>query len=116
MDIVVRFDPGVAQRVAETRWHPSQVTETEADGSLLWRARVSGVLEIRSWLLGWGRDAEVLAPAELRDWVAAQHAAAAAALPGAPGGAVGYSALTAAMRFSRPALASAKSMPVLGFV
>jgi predicted DNA-binding transcriptional regulator YafY len=76
--IAVRFDPGVAQRVAETRWHPSQVTELGADGSLLWRAQVSGVLEIRAWLLGWGRDAEVLAPAELRDWVAAQHVAAAA--------------------------------------
>jgi hypothetical protein len=39
---------------------------------------VSGVLEIRSWILGWGRDAEVLEPAELRGWVAAQHEAAAA--------------------------------------
>ena len=65
------------ERVAETRWHPSQVTETGADGSLVWRARVSGVLEVRSWILGWGGDAEVLEPAELRDWVAAQHAAAA---------------------------------------
>ena len=78
VDIVVRFDPAVAQRVAETRWHPSQVTELAADGSLLWRARVSGVLEVRSWILGWGGDAEVLEPAELRDWVAAQHAAGAA--------------------------------------
>jgi proteasome accessory factor B len=78
VDIAVRFDPSVAQRVAETRWHPCQVTEEAADGSLLWRARVSGVLEIRSWILGWGRDAEVLEPAELRGWVAAQHEAAAA--------------------------------------
>ena len=75
--IVIRFSPAVAQRVAETRWHASQVLEPEADGSLLWRARVSGVLEIRAWILGWGPDAEVLEPAELRDWVSAQHAAAA---------------------------------------
>jgi proteasome accessory factor B len=78
VDVVVRFDPAVAQRVAETRWHPSQVTERATDGSLLWRARVSGILEVRSWILGWGGDAEVIAPAELRDWVAAQHEAAAA--------------------------------------
>ncbi len=76
--IVIRFEASVAQRVAETRWHPSQVQEQQPDGSLLWRARVSGVLEIRSWILGWGADAEVLEPADLREWVAARHAAAAA--------------------------------------
>jgi proteasome accessory factor B len=75
--IVIRFDPSVAQRVAETRWHPSQVLEPTADGSLLWSARVSGVLEIRAWILGWGQDAEVLEPADLRAWVATQHGAAA---------------------------------------
>ena len=76
--IVIRFEASVAQRVAETRWHPSQVEEQQPDGSLLWRARVSGVLEIRSWILGWGPGAEVLEPADLRDWIAGQHAAAAA--------------------------------------
>jgi proteasome accessory factor B len=77
VEIVIRFEASVAQRVAETRWHPSQVQEQQPDGSLLWRARVSGVLEIRSWILGWGPDAEVLEPAYLREWVAARHAEAA---------------------------------------
>jgi predicted DNA-binding transcriptional regulator YafY len=76
--IVIRFSPDVAARVSETRWHPGQVTEAQPDGSLIWQARVSGVLEIRSWILGWGREAEVLEPAGLREWVAGQHAAAAA--------------------------------------
>jgi predicted DNA-binding transcriptional regulator YafY len=78
VEIVIRFKASVAQRVAETRWHPSQVEEEQPDGSLLWRARVSGVLEIRSWILGWGPDAEVLEPADLREWVSARHAEAAA--------------------------------------
>ena len=78
VEIVIRFDPAVAQRVHETRWHPSQVEELEDDGSLLWRARVAGVLEIRSWILSWGPDAEVLEPPELREWVAQRHASAAA--------------------------------------
>jgi predicted DNA-binding transcriptional regulator YafY len=78
VEVVIRFDPAVTQRVHETRWHPSQVEELEDDGSLVWRARVSGLLEIRSWILGWGPDAEVLEPAELREWIASQHAAAAA--------------------------------------
>lgn len=78
VEVVIRFAPDVAQRVAETRWHASQAEERQADGWLLWRARVSGLLEIRSWILGWGPDAEVIEPAELREWVARRHAEAAA--------------------------------------
>jgi predicted DNA-binding transcriptional regulator YafY len=72
VDVVVRFSPAVARRAAETRWHPSQELEQQADGSLIWRGRVAGLHEIRIWILGWGADAEVLAPAELRDEVAAE--------------------------------------------
>ena len=57
--VVVRFSPEVASRVAETTWHPTQVIEPEPDGSLTWTARVAGIQEIRSWILGWGGEAEV---------------------------------------------------------
>jgi predicted DNA-binding transcriptional regulator YafY len=76
--VVVRFSSDVAARVAETRWHPTQDVEPASDGSLLWSATVSGLLEVRSWILGWGSAAEVLEPAELRDYVATETAAAAA--------------------------------------
>jgi proteasome accessory factor B len=69
--VVLRFSPGVAARVSETRWHPSQQLEPQPDGSLLWRATVSGIIEVRLWILGWGADVEVLEPAELRQDVAA---------------------------------------------
>ena len=49
----------------------------EPDGSLTWRATVSGTVEIRSWILAWGPDVEVIAPAALRDEVAGLLAAAA---------------------------------------
>jgi proteasome accessory factor B len=78
VEVVLRFSPAVAGRVAETRWHPSQTLEPGDDGSLGWRARVSGTLEIRSWILGWGADVEVLAPSGLRDEVAGILAAGAA--------------------------------------
>jgi proteasome accessory factor B len=48
------------------------------DGSLEWRATVAGTIEIRLWILSWGDDVEVVAPAGLRDDVAATHARAAA--------------------------------------
>ena len=67
VEIRLRFAPGVASRIRETIWHPTQTLTTEADGSLLWRATVSGTIEIRLWILSWGADVEVLEPAGLRD-------------------------------------------------
>ena len=77
-EVVVRFSGPAAARAAETRWHPSQSTTTEPGGTLLWKARVSGTNEIRSWILGWGDGAEVLRPETLREDLARTHAAAAA--------------------------------------
>jgi predicted DNA-binding transcriptional regulator YafY len=77
VEVVLRFAPGVAARVGEARWHPSQSVTEEADGSLTWRAVVAGTIEVRLWVLSWGDDVEVLAPASLRDDVAATHRRAA---------------------------------------
>ncbi len=70
-EVVLRFDPAVAGRVGETRWHPSQRLEDTTDGALIWRATVSGTVEIRLWILSWGDEVEVLEPAHLRRDVAA---------------------------------------------
>ena len=70
IDVELRFSPAVAGRVVETRWHPSERVEPRDDGSLTWRACVSGTLEIRSWILGWGADVTVFGPTELRDEIA----------------------------------------------
>jgi predicted DNA-binding transcriptional regulator YafY len=67
--VVVRFSPEVAQRVGETTWHPSQETTIGEDGWLTWTAQVAGIQEIRSWILGWGGEAEVIEPATLRERV-----------------------------------------------
>jgi predicted DNA-binding transcriptional regulator YafY len=78
----LRFAPAVAARVREATWHPSQVVEEEADGSLLWSARVAGTIEVRLWILSWGDEVEVLAPAALRADVGRTHARAAARYAG----------------------------------
>ncbi|MES2209646.1 MAG: WYL domain-containing transcriptional regulator [Chloroflexota bacterium] len=77
--VVVRFSPAVAGRVAETVWHPSQVLEPQPDGTVVWRATVSGTIEVRLWILSWGDDVEVLEPAELRADIEATHRRALAA-------------------------------------
>jgi proteasome accessory factor B len=86
VEVVLRFAPSVAARVGEATWHPTQVVEQADDGSLLWRATVAGTIEIRLWILSWGDEVEVLAPATLREDVAATHRRAAERYAaGAPG-------------------------------
>jgi predicted DNA-binding transcriptional regulator YafY len=65
------IEPDAVKRVCESRWHPSQTERPRADGTLEVGFRVGGLLEITPWILGWGSAVEVLAPAELRDRVAA---------------------------------------------
>ncbi len=66
--IVLRFSAQVAQRVRETRWHPSQTLEPDPafPGSLLWTAEVADFTDMLTWLKGWGAELEVLEPPELR--------------------------------------------------
>jgi len=65
-EIQIHFLPKVARNVAEVMWHPTQRIEFREDGSLDFYATVSGLEEISWWILGYGDQAEVLAPTELR--------------------------------------------------
>ncbi len=68
--ITVRFGGKVAQNVAEVAWHKTQRLEFNADGTLDFHVTVSGLHEVSWWVLGYGDQAEVLRPAELRRIVA----------------------------------------------
>ena len=69
-EVVVRFDRLVAENVAEVNWHKTQRVVFRADGSADFHATVSGLNEISWWILGYGDQAEVLQPPELRQLVA----------------------------------------------
>ncbi len=71
-DVVVRFTKLVAQNVAEVNWHKTQRLAFHDDGSADFHATVSGLNEISWWILGYGDQAEVLEPPELRRMVAAR--------------------------------------------
>jgi predicted DNA-binding transcriptional regulator YafY len=88
--VVIRFDPSLERYLKENIWHPSQTFKKEktaqsADlsghsiggggspdegGSLLMTMEVGGLREVMSWVMGFGREAEVLEPAHLRRAVA----------------------------------------------
>jgi len=65
----LRFTPRVARNVSEVRWHKTQSTTMRPDGSLDYRATVDGLGEITWWILGYGDEVEVIAPAKLRKTV-----------------------------------------------
>jgi proteasome accessory factor B len=73
-EVMIRFSKMVAQNVAEVVWHKTQRVEHNADGTLDFRVRVSGLGEISWWILGYGDQAEVLQPPQLRQIVAERAA------------------------------------------
>ena len=68
--VKIRFGKKVAINVDEVVWHKTQRTVYDRDGSLLFEVDVDGVGEIAWWVLGYGGEAEVLKPPELRERIA----------------------------------------------
>ena len=66
VNVTIRFSSEVARYVEESQWHSSQQCEPQTDGSLLVRLGLSGTTEVKSWVLSFGRHAEVLKPDALR--------------------------------------------------
>lgn len=64
-----RFSPDAASHAKEFEFHPDQVFEDAADGSLIVRFTAAGHLEMCWHLYAWGNKVEVIAPRELRELV-----------------------------------------------
>ena len=74
----IRFSPKVAHNVEEVLWHPTQQTLFLDGQSMIYEVDVDGVDEIAWWVLGYGKEAVVEAPAELCK-IIREHARAMAA-------------------------------------
>jgi len=68
--VVLAFHERVTAYIRERTWHPTQTFGTRPDGRLELRIYVAHTVELRTWLLGFGADVEVIAPPELREAVA----------------------------------------------
>jgi len=69
-NIELRFSKKVAKNVAEVQWHATQKNHFNDDGTLTVNFRVDGLGEISWWILGYGDQVEVIAPAALRKKIA----------------------------------------------
>jgi predicted DNA-binding transcriptional regulator YafY len=97
----VVFARSVAPYIRERLWHPSQRLRDLEDGRLELTLHVADTQEVRRWILGYGAQAEVLAPESLRETLRIEAAAVAAKL--APRRAPLASAPASASRHARAA-------------
>ncbi len=66
----IRFTPYQARWIKERQYHASQEIEEQEDGGVVLTVRITGIFEIKRWVLGFGPEAEVLEPQRLRDELA----------------------------------------------
>ncbi len=69
-EICIRFSKLVAKNVAEVAWHKTQRLKWNDDRSLDFQVTVKGLNEISWWILGYGDQAQVMEPPQLRKIVA----------------------------------------------
>lgn len=68
-EIEIWFNAATAPFIRERRWHSSQVLVEHSDGSLTLKLQVSGLNDLKRWVLGYGKGAIVLNPPELVELV-----------------------------------------------
>ena len=64
--VALQIAPDRAADALRWRFHPSQTTEPQADGSVIVRFTAAGMLELAWHLFTWGASVRVLAPESLR--------------------------------------------------
>ena len=70
-EVVVKFSAKIAPLIKEVEWHPTQRIEDLPDGSIMYTATVTETKEVGFWVLSYAHEAEVIAPEDLREGIAA---------------------------------------------
>lgn len=76
--VTINFSAAVESRIRESYWHPSQKLEELPGGGVQMKVSLPSLLEITPWIRGWGPEAVVVGPDELRSEIADSLARAAA--------------------------------------
>ncbi len=74
-EVKIRFSASQAPYLKERTWHPSQKIEGEEGGSIILTLQVADLWEVKRWLIGFGADAEVLEPGQLREEIVTECSA-----------------------------------------
>jgi predicted DNA-binding transcriptional regulator YafY len=65
VEVSIEFNPATAPYIRERQWHPSQKLVEHADESLTLLMTVSGLNDIKRWVLSYGKGAKALSPPKL---------------------------------------------------
>jgi predicted DNA-binding transcriptional regulator YafY len=68
-DVEIWFDAATAPFIRERRWHSTQDIEEHPDGSIVLKMTVTGLNDLKRWVLGYGKGAVVKSPPELVELV-----------------------------------------------
>ncbi len=66
VEVVVRFTGAAARVILSGTHHPDELVEQTDEGQVVYRVVTRGIEEIQRWILGFGAEAEVLEPLELK--------------------------------------------------
>jgi len=66
MEVEIRFSGRAARFVPEYHWSDQQEIEEIGENEIIFKVKTGSREEIKKWVLGYGSEAEVLKPAELR--------------------------------------------------
>jgi predicted DNA-binding transcriptional regulator YafY len=72
VDVVIDFDQCTAPYVKDRCWHPSQELVEESDGSITLSMTVSGLNDLKRWILSYGKGAKAISPPELVEMIKAE--------------------------------------------
>jgi len=72
LSVRLRFAKACAPWVTEKQWGPGQKIHRRRNGDIELTFRASGLYGVQRWVLAWGHDVHVLAPAKLKQMVRAE--------------------------------------------
>jgi len=64
--VKIWFAPEAAEYIKEKKWHESQEILDQIDGSIIFKAEVAGIHDIKIWIMSWGAKAKVIEPESLK--------------------------------------------------
>jgi predicted DNA-binding transcriptional regulator YafY len=67
MEVKVKFTGRAARFVPEYHWSDKQEIENISENEIIFKVKTSSREEIKKWILGYGAEAEVLQPEDLRE-------------------------------------------------
>ncbi|MDP2681218.1 MAG: transcriptional regulator [Deltaproteobacteria bacterium] len=66
VEVVLKFSERYARWIKRRKWHPTRVIEEQKDGSIIFKVKVEGTVELKWWIYHWIPHVEVLSPPELK--------------------------------------------------